>query len=601
MASDTEQDLNKLTGATLKNILREYQLPVSGSKKNLIRRIIKHIDITGNSVKRVLGKQMVANHKITKIIMPPIVPPKFHKYTDIEKQRFLDSVRPALHQSMGEIINVSSEYASIFFRSGNDNSGSYDEFKIFMNILRNNNLVKYLTFSNFAFDDHCGQLLGDYIYSHRIISLTLKYCKNDGWAQRFSDRLSYNNSLELLSIEHSELTTIDVSYICEVLKHNNTLKSLSFKDNNIKNIEPINHLLINGNSITSLNISDNTFDIEALFNGIISTTTVKTLKMSNNQFFAVPGRLERLGDALLKNKSVTSLTIGGKLMYDSGFRYLLNCLSMKNMRSLNFSNTPISDNSILYMADKFAESTSLHTLKLINVFEDNVYNVNNIFEHLLKHNHSIKILDLSHNKFTDNNIKMLCETLVENKTVKFLGLGFLRGLQSTSSVKLIVDMLKLNFLESLNIAHFMGVEEYLTDIGHVLEHNNTLTSLNLFWVTKNENRMDEFLKCLLNNDTLTSLDISLNNIRNQGSLLRQILEKNNSLSILNIMNTQISNDDAHQILEGMMNNSSLRHLTIGWNNINKNLEYSIMERANDNAYRYKYTNIPLLTTLLDNI
>ncbi len=106
---------------------------------------------------------------------------------------------------------------------------------------------------------------------------------------------------------------------------------------------------------------------------------------------------------------------------------------------------------------------------------------------------------------------------------------------------------------------------------------------------------------LAKNHTLTSLDLSSNEIKKRSALsLSRALALNSTLTSLNLRDTAIGHEGLDQFEASLRDNSTLRHLALSpQRDVSdaRNFEISLISSNLDDSYSYKYRGNPLLRAM----
>ncbi|TMW66098.1 hypothetical protein Poli38472_003863 [Pythium oligandrum] len=221
---------------------------------------------------------------------------------------------------------------------------------------------------------------------------------------------------------------------------------------------------------------------------------------------------EALGDAIqllpvqIKNLSMKNVGISG-----TGSSAIVNGLALRHVQHLNFSENRIGSRGI---------TTILKGLQDPHV--------------------NLRTLDLGNNKLGDQAVKTLLQCLVNRCTLESLD------------------------LRKNNIYHAAKA------VGELLRITTPLQKLNLSWNKIRGEPAQYLTKCMMENITLTSLDLSDNTLGNNGNAdaeLGSCLASNKSLKYLNVSNNHIHGRSILVYVDGLQHNSVLETLVIRGNPI----------------------------------
>jgi Ran GTPase-activating protein (RanGAP) involved in mRNA processing and transport len=156
-----------------------------------------------------------------------------------------------------------------------------------------------------------------------------------------------------------------------------------------------------------------------------------------------------------------------------------------------------------------------------------------------------------------------------------------------SALKFIVTYLEIKNLITLNICCNKSRDYGIEEIIKTLENNTTITKIDISW---NEfgDKGAEYLANMLNLNTtlttLTTLDINRNRIGEIGSrALAKALEVNTTLTTLNISNNSIGNNGVSALATALNTNTTLTTLDINRNRIGEIGSHALATALNTNT------------------
>lgn len=236
----------------------------------------------------------------------------------------------------------------------------------------------------------------------------------------------------------------------------------------------------------------------------------KALRFDN--YYFGDQRAEAFGDALqllpvqVKHLSMKNVGISG-----GGSSAILNGISLRNLSELNFSENRIGTKG---------------TLKIFTSLQDPHVN--------------LKTLDLGNNQLGDQAVKLLIQCLLNRCTLEHLDL---RRNQIFHAAKAVGELLRIT---------------------------TPLKSLNLSWNNIRGEPAQYLAKCMMENITLTHLDLSDNTLGNNGNAdaeLGACLATNKSLRHLDVSNNHIHGKSVLIYVHGLQQNSALETLVVRGNPI----------------------------------
>ncbi|CAG8518056.1 33977_t:CDS:2, partial [Racocetra persica] len=203
----------------------------------------------------------------------------------------------------------------------------------------------------------------------------------------------------------------------------------------------------------------------------------------------------------------------------------------------------------------------------------------------LEANKALVNLDLSHNYFDTEVIKILAEVLGSNNNkLKILNLSFI-NLEFRAGMVLIEALEKNQTLEDLNLSS--------TKIGSIsvrlIDHLNSQRTFSGF------NTKDDIINCvtakhletaLKKNATLTNLNVSSNNISSEtGKTLVDALRRNHTLRNLNLSKNNIGPEAGEILVEILKTNHTLTSINLESTRIESNAIKALARELKDNNIR----------------
>ena len=186
-----------------------------------------------------------------------------------------------------------------------------------------------------------------------------------------------------------------------------------------------------------------------------------------------------------------------------------------------------------------------------------------------------KALELRRCKITDVGMNVLEQFILERmSTLECIDLS---GNES-SPWGLYCVIIRNCCCDSITLGGDYGLKEYVNEITKCLQNNTKLQLLKLKNITK------EGLKPIFDVKTLQKLDLSNNNLSDDGAaILSDGLKSNNTLLELNISQNSIADKGAQEIAKAILINSSLQNIDISKNYISSEGLLYFMEAVNNNC------------------
>lgn len=194
----------------------------------------------------------------------------------------------------------------------------------------------------------------------------------------------------------------------------------------------------------------------------------------------------------------------------------------KTVTTLDLSNNLVTDKGALYLASAIVENDRVQVFVLAG--NKLAFNSAQIFAELLERSKSLTILDLSGNKIDDKACGILAEAVKNNETLQEFNLGQ-NELTENAGISL-SDALKNNTkLERLSLSWNL-IRHGVVSIATAVSTNQALRILDLSWNGVDDLGVRALVTGLETNTTLEDLNLSRNNISDSGFLeIVKVLEK----------------------------------------------------------------------------
>ncbi|XP_044518037.1 leucine-rich repeat-containing protein 74A [Gracilinanus agilis] len=261
--------------------------------------------------------------------------------------------------------------------------------------------------------------------------------------------------------------------------------------------------------------------------------------MNLNHHGLGPKGCKAIAIALVSNTSITRLDLEDNWILEEGALSLMQMLHENYyIQELNVSDNHLDSKGAQIITDFLSENTSsLWSIQLAgNDFKDDTAAM---FCNALTANYRIKVLDLSHNLFSEKGGELLGQMLVLNEGLQTLDLSW-------------------------NQLHLKGA----VALSNSLRVNITLKTLNLSWNGFGNEGAQALGEALKINATLAQLDISSNHIYNDGAIkLGKGLELNETLRILKMSQNPVTVDGALAMILSVKKNPKSRLEDIDISNV----------------------------------
>ena len=429
----------------------------------------------------------------------------------------------------------------------------------------------------FANEDLLKQLVETGKFDAAELLVKLKYSHRLGKKIKISPKNFLKSSLLLFS---------------ESLKKSNLLQKLDlskmlFKSNEC--IQAISESLLFNTTLTKLDLSNKYFNMEStlsIAHSLNINSTLKTLKLIGS----LKDEVMETFFSQLNNSSLTYLDVSSSIFHEKINSVLEYFSKNTNLNTLKLSGCLINTKLFPSVIDSFNNpKNSLTSLDLSENFFNNVsfISLTNLIdktvclrelflkgiliEHQnwvslcesLKSNKTIKVLDISKNNIDDEQLIQIINLFKFNNTISSLNLS--SNKLKEPGILMLSDFLKKDptFFKELDISsnYIKDSASNLIDSLIINTSLNTLSLSDCFSI----NNIDLLSKLIQFNNSITSLDLSNNNIDNKSFF--QSLEKNSSIVSLKLSNCNLQ---THNYFENLKNNQTLTSLDLSRNYLNLN-------------------------------
>ncbi len=540
----TSSEYNKYTVAQLRQLLKDNNLHVSGNKSDLVQRLEQYYQFTNS------------NTTITKTTTPKTT----------RKQKISKTL---------PIIEITDH-----IRSSIAKSMSIGYFKDVISALNKNMNIPNLNME----------------YSGPEDKITIKV------KQGLAEGLANNTTIKKFSL------SIDIDdLIAHGLNNNNSIKFLKIKSSQIKTLNNFIPQHLDNLELTVDSQTDNIF-MDALTEHLKADLSIRKFTVIYANYDSSDDQIYKYLD---KNKNITNLFL---IFYDfvlpeSFIQKILNSsiISLK----IQYQNRELDTLMSLIKHLTFNEHIVEFDISSIYILDPENYDNSNLsllFEQLISKNHTLEILKLRNNYFTND-----------------VGYGIVRGLRKNRSI------------HTLDLGLNMFSEEIYVEFANMISNNESLgvVKLQLPLVVKDQSTHDSnitldmvekaFASALTTNQNLIELDIVNGKFTTPDIFIA--LQSNNTLERLNLSRSNFGNNVAIYISEMIKHNRSLRKIDISHGthmsndkivNIIRSIQYNPnivefnIESSSNDFFLYEYatpylqrnreqqriTNEPLINKLL---
>ena len=403
-----------------------------------------------------------------------------------------------------------------------------------------------------------------------------------------------NCSLESINVSGQNIDDQTISYIAFGLQNNTDLKSLNISQNNISDTG----LLAIGNSL----------------NG---NTTLLDLDVSSNPFTSQGIQEFVKAIQLNRNLNIKKLNISELSISDSDANVIGDYVN-DSQTLLHFSMSKLgefSSQGAMMFVNAYQNNKTLIVLDIseINLADDGAVAISACIK-----NNVIQEMYLSKNKITKKGAKILAKALKINVSLSTLDISencitnkgivhFLKKISKNRNSKLRKLLVMGNFITK---SCTRQIEEYCKDIcapltvcsseSNVIINRKLTIKVTLLTISKScidydgvsrelvvkeisntEYRINFVCSCLVDNDHLTSINLSKMEITSDGAKeLAKVIDHNISLQVLDISNNSLGDNGIFVISDSLKSNETLQALNISKNEISSEGAKKLAEALN---------------------
>jgi Ran GTPase-activating protein (RanGAP) involved in mRNA processing and transport len=206
----------------------------------------------------------------------------------------------------------------------------------------------------------------------------------------------------------------------------------------------------------------------------------------------------------------------------------------------------------------------------------------------LKKNHTLLRLDLGNNMFSDESAELLVELFSTNKTIEAINLSGNGNIQNISNLIKVLEMstsikeisisnTNLNSPSILAISNFLEnnkscekldlcavrLDSMSKELFNALQKNTSLTSINLDSCLQSPESLPALAECISNNKILKKINLSNEEYDDEGfKLFIQALSKNKTIEEINLSRSCLSLDMLKSLRDAIKLNASLINLNL---------------------------------------
>lgn len=352
------------------------------------------------------------------------------------------------------------------------------------------------------------------------------------------EALSENTSLRKLDLGCHDLGNKEFCILLKSLTKNTTLNELRLQENGIvvEEGEEFLELIANNKDIRSLDLRGNFVkDVKAIFK-LIKNSNLQSINLGS--CFRSRGNVSEFLENLIENEASlqkSSLQHIGLDKNQIGLeesKLVANLILGAGLKKINLGYNNIGDDALIELAKALRDKKCF-----------------------------LEKLDLCYNQIGLNGARALLDHLTQNDDIS------LRTLSLNSNdlgCEGAVNALRLPKLIRLNLRQVMNDISVTSEFANALSSNNSLVTLNLSQNNITDDGVGYVTEGLLDNKTLKELIIYGNKIGDEGvGKIADMLNKNASLIHINLsFNKEIGNEGVKKLADALKDNTTLQKLNL---------------------------------------
>ena len=382
--------------------------------------------------------------------------------------------------------------------------------------------------------------------------------------------LSHNTKLKELDLSYNHLSALGAIKIFKEMKHISNLIALYISHNMITD-EAANdtvEVLLHNTDLKELDLSHNNISavgIIMICKGMRNISNLKMLNISHNRISDEAA--DDIATVLSHNSNLQILDISSNYLKSAGCATILN--RTKNMIRLTRldigCNKIMIDNNVMFNSKPEGVNRFDHTAGAAKVFKS------------MESISSLKTVNFSNTLISDVVVDDLAAVLSHNTKLQVLDISN-NSLQSSGTIRIFQNLIHITTLKKLDIAYNMIDDEATECIATVLSKCSELVEIN---VSNNNFYNLNILDCLMFSN-LTTVNFSNNNINEQTlSKFSDFLSSCTKLEELNLSNTNLQTAGAIKLFKNLTC-FTLRIINISGNCITENAASHIAKSLSKN-------------------
>ncbi len=485
--------LTTLTVISLKRILREAKLPLSGTKQILIDRIISNIDknpyiktYIDNHRKTpscLISKSSCKNQSKNQFIKIPKNKSK-NKY-DIDNEYILNNISNVNKNNVSLMMNNNIKCICLY---STGRVGIHKrEFVLFTAALMRNTSVKHLDIFGLTLSTTTIAIVKDILLQKQLVSFDLSHCGNYQLdiLEKLNECIS-NCTLDKLTLTIG-LTDKKLVVLTPGLSSNRTIRSLTLRGISIKHIPPV---ILENDRLTYLDLSGNNIDTRHFKPHMsLSTLLLSRNKLDDCKIKSLCSNLE--------HSCIEHLDLSGNMFGTSSILYINDLLSKnKHIHTLDLTGNDVDTYGFSQLCNTIVQCRTL-----VRLYIDTCLFTTCPIEHIetLIRYDVLQELGLSY-IFHFEMTSAVIDALKNNRKLRYLGVS---SVINKDDVEHFLAAIKMSSVDSLEISNnIIGEHGYI--VGDILL-NNRLIYLEMNNVSLTEASKQDILDGLVNNNSLVNI------------------------------------------------------------------------------------------------
>ena len=431
----------------------------------------------------------------------------------------------------------------------------------FIQGLENNSTISSLVFANVNLHNEGSKALKQVLLENKTLrEITLHNCfMSIEAAEVVVDGLNNSTGVTKLQLQNIEGDDV-IGTLIQGLENNSTISSLVFANVNLHNegSKALKQVLLENKTLREITLHNCFMSIEAaevVVDGLNNSTGVTKLQLQNIEGDDVIGTLIQ---GLENNSTISSLVFANVNLHNEGSKALKQVLlENKTLREITLHNCFMSIEAAEVVVDGLNNSTGVTKLQLQNIEGDDV--IGTLIQGL-ENNSTISSLVFANVNLHNEGSKALKQVLLENKTLREITLH--NCFMSIEAAEVIVDGLNNSTgVTKLQLQNIEG-DDVIRTLIQGLENNSTITSLFLYNVKLVKEGAPILKELLLENTTLRELTLSkcIKSVE-VAEIVADGLQMNTGVTKLKL--SLIEGDDViRTVVQGLRNMSSLTSLDL---------------------------------------